>query len=62
MAMIEAELGFFQMQIERVSVHPIELHPPAFGIAPEALDTSGRTDLNEPYWVRYRLESQELRH
>jgi hypothetical protein len=35
---IESELGFLQVQVERVLGHAIELHHPSLGIAPEALN------------------------
>lgn len=38
MAMIEPELSFLEMQVERVPRHPVELDQPALGIAPETLD------------------------
>ena len=38
MAVIEPVLSLFEVQIERVAGHPIELDQPALGIAPEALN------------------------
>ncbi len=35
--MIEAKLGFLQMQVKRLARHAIELCKASFGITPEAL-------------------------
>ena len=37
--MIEAKFGFFQMQVERLAWHAIELRKASFGITPKALDS-----------------------
>ena len=38
MAVIEAVFGFLQVQIKRMSGHPVELHQTSFGIASKALN------------------------
>ena len=36
--MIEAKLGFLEMQLELVASHAMKLRQPMFGLAPERLD------------------------
>ena len=37
--MVEAEFGFFEVEVKRLLGHAVEFGEPAFGVAPEALDT-----------------------
>ena len=38
MPVVEAELGFLEMQLELVASHAMKLRQPMFGIAPKRLD------------------------